>query len=237
MKGVKEGDIDFFPESLRKNFSALGLEDQKRLLDSSVLVVGCGGLGGYVVEIISRIGVGKIVVADGDKFEESNLNRQILCTQNTLGRNKARVAAERIHAIAPYCRVEVIDRFLEERDLNCFVPQVDVVVDAVGGIEFKGVLLRRCRILKKPVVCGAIAGFEGFVVSVCPTSRDPSDFFRGRGEEGAEHILGSPAPTVSLVATLQAFEVMSYLCWQKFNLVNKILYISLKGLEFDFLYL
>ncbi len=228
-------EIGLFPASLERNFDALTVEDQKVLLDSCVLVVGCGGLGGYVLEILSRIGVGQLIVADGDKFEESNLNRQILCTRDTLGKNKARVAAERISLIAPHCKVEPIDKFLDKGDLARLIPQVDIVVDASGGIGFKRLILYMCRTLKRIVVCGSVAGFEGFVTSVSPASRDPSDFFRGEEEEGAEHILGSPAPTVSIVATLQTLEVVSYLCWKRLNLVNKVLYISLRGLEFELL--
>ena len=81
------------------------------LKSARVLVCGVGGVGGYVVEALARVGVGTIAVLDNDVFSESNLNRQILATTNTVGRRKTEVAAERIKSINPNCNVTTYDLF------------------------------------------------------------------------------------------------------------------------------
>jgi len=223
---------DIFPKALTKNFSALCKKDQKKLLNSRVFVVGCGGLGGYVLEILARMGVGSLIFADGDVFEETNLNRQLFSTTENLGKNKAICAKERIRQIAPFCRTYAIDRFLNLNEIEFYIKEVDVVIDAIGGIRFKADLIATAQKQKIPIITGAIAGFEGFISCVLPDSNPPLDFFQGSDMEGAENILGSPAPSVSLIATLQAFEAISYICWQRFHLVNKVFYVSLKDFSF-----
>ena len=84
-----------------RNFPALTQQEQRQLWESHVCVVGCGGLGGYIIEYLARVGVGRLTVVDGDRFEPSNLNRQLLCTQPLLGSLKAEAAAARIRSIHP----------------------------------------------------------------------------------------------------------------------------------------
>ena len=84
-----------------RNIPALSVEDMEKLSRSTVLVVGCGGLGGNIIEHLARAGVGSIIAVDGDVFEESNLNRQILSTAENIGTSKALAAAGRVHAIDP----------------------------------------------------------------------------------------------------------------------------------------
>ena len=82
-----------------RNIPALSEADMEKLTGSKVLVVGCGGLGGNIIEYLARAGVGALKVVDGDVFEESNLNRQILSTSENIGKKKALAAAERVRAV------------------------------------------------------------------------------------------------------------------------------------------
>ncbi len=218
-----------------RNFSALSTQDQEKLLKSAVLVIGCGGLGGYVLEILARIGVGRLIFADGDRFEQTNLNRQILATTENLGKNKAKVAKHRIEKIAPYCKPMALEYFIGPSDISKYARSVELIVDAVDGVETKVQLIKQCQGAMIPVVTGAVAGFEGFVSSVLPSGKSPIDFFCGRNGEGAENLLGTPAPTVSMIGTLQAYEAISYICWGRFYLENKVCYISLRNFSFDIL--
>lgn len=227
--------MDFHvPTFLQKNLSAISPLEQKKLIDSKVTVIGCGGLGGYVIEILTRIGIGHLQVCDGDLFEETNLNRQILCTRNTIGENKAQIAKKRIREISSCCKVDVVDMFVGVHQLKELLKDSDVVVDAVGGITFKKELLTHCQRENIPIVTGAVAGFEGFISSVANSSKLPIDFFQGENREGAENILGCPPTTVSLVATIQAQEVVSKILWNKFYLENKVLFVDLKRINFYF---
>ncbi|HTZ18035.1 MAG TPA: ThiF family adenylyltransferase, partial [Dissulfurispiraceae bacterium] len=89
------------PVRYQRNRNTLSIEQQLALFQSRVAVVGCGGLGGYLIEELARLGVGTIVAIDPDKFEEHNLNRQILCTLETIGSPKVAAAADRVQKINP----------------------------------------------------------------------------------------------------------------------------------------
>ena len=87
---------------LRERYDRSGIfscNQQEELGEKSVAVIGCGGLGGYAIEMLARVGVGHLRVCDGDAFAETNLNRQLLCTEDMLGKSKAEAAAERIRAV------------------------------------------------------------------------------------------------------------------------------------------
>jgi len=89
------------PARYRRNRETVSTADQLRLRRSRVAVIGCGGLGGYLVEQLARLGVGRLAVIDPDVFEEHNLNRQLLSSPAALGRPKVEVAAERVAAVNP----------------------------------------------------------------------------------------------------------------------------------------
>lgn len=224
---------NIFPLIWTRNFKAISAAQQKKLFQSTVFVIGCGGLGGYVIELLARIGIGQLIFADGDKFEESNLNRQLGAALDNLGENKALEMEKRIKQIAPFCQTTALDFFLNKDNIIPYLERSNILIDCVGGIEIKSQLISLAKKYKKPLVIGAIAGLEGFVSSILPSSKTPLSFFQGQTKKSAENILGSPPTTVSLIATLQTQETIYYLTAKKLTLVNKILYLSLKtGFEF-----
>lgn len=133
---------------------ALGEEAVERLARASVLVVGLGGVGAYAAEMIARCGVGRMVIADGDRVSESNLNRQLPALHSSIGRLKAEVMAERLLDINPALRLETVCRYLKDQ------PMIDLlerepyhyVVDAIDTLSPKIYLLYHCRKRNIPVV-------------------------------------------------------------------------------------
>ena len=220
-----------FPLIWKRNLRALNQKDQEKLFKSKVLVLGCGGLGCVVVEMLARIGVGKLVIIDGDVFEESNLNRQLFCTLDNLGQKKAVVAQNRVKEIAPFCQVEAVVEFVSPEDIAKYLTGVDVVIDCLGGVQAKASMLVAVQKFNYPLIVGAMAGWEGLVCSVWEQSRLPLEFFQGN--QGAEETLGSPVTTVCLIASLQVQEAICFLTKGKFSLLNKVLYVSLLNLSFD----
>ena len=105
-------------EYFKKNQAIFSPEEMALLADKKILVAGCGGLGGSVIELLSRSGIGHLIVADGDQFEPSNMNRQLLCTTDTLGRSKAEAAAGRILSINPDADVRTVCRRLDRDNLK-----------------------------------------------------------------------------------------------------------------------
>ncbi len=218
-----------------RNPKAIPPDKQKKLRDSAVLILGAGGLGGNILEILARTGVGRLTVADGDHFEASNLNRQTLCTENNLGENKARAAAERAVRINSLIRAEPMPCFLKGEKLDEALNGQQIVVDALGGIEAKKMLLNHCRSSKLPLVSGFIAGWTGLVCTVLPDETGPLSFWQGSEDGAAEKTMGCIAPVTGLVAAIQSSEVLHILFGDGPKLSGGVLCTDLWEGTFDFL--
>ena len=142
-----------------RNSPALSEGEQAILAGKTVAVIGCGGLGGHLTELLARVGVGSIRCVDGDVFEESNLNRQLLSTMDTLGTSKAKAAAERVTAIDPAVRVTAHPVFLTRDNARELLTGCDAVLDALDSIEARRILSKACTELGIPLVYGAISGW------------------------------------------------------------------------------
>ena len=142
-----------------RNSPALSEGEQAILAGKTVAVIGCGGLGGHLIELLARVGVGSIRCVDGDVFEESNLNRQLLAAMDTLGASKAKAAAERVTAIDPAVRVTAHPVFLTRDNARELLTGCDAVLDALDSIEARRILSEACAALGIPLVYGAISGW------------------------------------------------------------------------------
>ncbi len=139
----------------------LGDEAMQRLARCRVAVFGVGGVGGYAVEVLARSGVGAIDIYDNDTVAESNINRQVIALTHNVGRPKVEVAAERIAAINPDCRVTPHAMFYlpanaDEVDLT----QYDFVLDCIDTVAAKMELIRRCTRLQVPLICSMGAAYK-----------------------------------------------------------------------------
>ena len=142
-----------------RNIPALSEEDCHTLQGMRVLVVGCGGLGGHLIDMLARIGVGTLRVVDGDVFEPSNLNRQLLSEVPLLGVSKAKAAAAKISRINPEISVEVVDSFLTEKNVKRMLQFCDVVLDGLDNIESRRILAKECERAGIPYIYGAVNGW------------------------------------------------------------------------------
>jgi molybdopterin/thiamine biosynthesis adenylyltransferase len=154
-----EGGI--IPERYTRNLTSLSPRDQINLLQATVAVVGLGGLGGTVTEMLARMGIGRLKLIDGDVFEDSNLNRQITSSVNTIGRSKADVARERVLQINAGLHVETRPLFLEEQNAAELIEGADVVVDCLDSLTSRYTLAVACRKSGAPLVVAAVAGLSG----------------------------------------------------------------------------
>jgi molybdopterin/thiamine biosynthesis adenylyltransferase len=207
-------DLGVSPLRYLRNRETFSPEEQARLSRARVALVGLGGLGGSVLEGLVRMGVGRIRTADGDRFEETNLNRQALATTETLGQHKADAALERARLLNPAVEVEAWPRFLTPQDMIEFCELADMVIDALGGIEDRPSLRIAAASLGLPLVSAAVAGWTGYVALIPAGGTAPDAFFPDPSAT-AEHSLGSPAPTVELAASLQCATVLRILSGQQ----------------------
>lgn len=124
----------------------IGKENVEKLKNKHVIVFGAGGVGGYVIEALVRSGIGSITVVDNDKVSYSNLNRQIIALQNTIGKSKVEVIKDRILSINPECQVYGLEMFyLPENAGDIVLENYDYVVDAIDTITSKIELAKRCE--------------------------------------------------------------------------------------------
>lgn len=142
-----------------RNLPALSEEECELLRGKRVAVIGCGGIGGYLIELLSRIGVGHIRAVDGDVFEESNLNRQLFSERELIGCSKAEAAEARVKRINPGVEIEAVSAWLNETNAARFISGCDAVLDGLDNIPARRVLAAACTEAGVPYVYGAISGW------------------------------------------------------------------------------
>lgn len=120
----------------------------KEIMDTCVLIIGLGGVGGYTVEALARLGVGHLILVDGDVIEKTNINRQIIATSHTIGMKKTDAWKERIQSLNPNCHITLISEFISIDNIELlFQEKIDYIVDACDTIATKKELIRQsiCR--------------------------------------------------------------------------------------------
>ena len=213
------------PERYRRNIGTIGIDGQKRLLEARVAVVGAGGLGGTIIELLARQGVGFLRIIDGDSFEPVNLNRQLLATERTMGMNKAVSAAARVAEINSEVETHAVPAMFNEDNAKELLSDMNVVVDALDTINCRLLLCRMAQKLKIPLVHAAIAGFTGQVGTILPTGPGLEKLYKTTSK-GIEMVLGNPAATPALAAAIQAQEVVKLLTGMGETLSHKLLYFD-----------
>ena len=142
-----------------RNIPALTEEECALLRGKKAAIIGCGGLGGHLVDQLARIGIGALRVVDGDVFEPSNLNRQLLSEMPLLGVSKAKAAADRVMRVNPDIEVEAVNQFLTQDNAGQIILGCDVVLDGLDNIESRKILAAACREAGIPYIFGAIQGW------------------------------------------------------------------------------
>ncbi len=225
--------LGILPARYQRNRQAISAAQQLTLFQSSVAIIGCGGLGGYVIEELARLGVGTITAIDPDVFEEHNLNRQLLSSPGTLGWAKVEVAAARVAEINPAVTVVPVQK--------AYVPEIGrellgdsrVIVDALDSIPTRLALASTCTELGVPMVHGAIGGWYGQVATQFPGDDTVQKLYSRWVEgKGVEQQLGNPSFTPALVASLEVAEVCKVLLGVGETLRNRKLSINLLEMEF-----
>ena len=227
-------ELGLLPARYQRNRRTISTAEQLKLVRSRVMIAGAGGLGGYLVEELARLGVGTLIVADPDAFEEHNLNRQILASPANLGTPKAEAAVERVGRINPAVRVVPLRCAFSRENAAEMLSGADAAVDALDTVPARLELARACRKLGVPMVHGAIAGWYGQMATQMP-GEDITPFIypSGSGPKGVEADLGNPAFTPAVVASLQVAEVCKILLGQGRCLNRRMFFLNLLEMEFE----
>ncbi|WP_303786312.1 molybdopterin-synthase adenylyltransferase MoeB [Azovibrio restrictus] len=210
---------------------ALGIEGQERILDSRVLVVGAGGLGSPAALYLASAGVGTLVLADGDTVDATNLQRQILHTEDRIGQLKALSGQIALAAVNPGTRIIPVIERLEGTALEAQVAEADLVLDCTDNFSTRHAINRACVRYGRPLVSGAAVRFDG-QVSVYDLSRPNSPCYHCLFPEGEDveemrcAVLGVFAPLTGIVGSLQAGEALKLLAGIGEPLVGRLLLVD-----------
>ncbi len=215
----------------------LGVDGQERLLASSALVVGAGGLGSPVALYLASAGVGKIVIADDDVVDLTNLQRQIAHDTTTIGIAKVDSAAKRMQAINPEIEIVPLKARLLGEALDAAVAASDVVIDCSDRFATRHAVNRACVAHKKPLVSGAAIRMDG-QLSVYDVRREESPCYAclfPEGELPEEErcaTMGVFAPLVGIIGAMQAAEAIKVLAGAGEPLVGQLLTLDARRMEF-----
>ena len=220
-----------------RNADILSTSEQLKLAESRVAVVGAGGLGGQAIVLLARLGVGTLVVVDCDQFDETNLNRQALCVGETLGEPKTRAAVEAVAAINPGVHVIPHQVRLTADVIDGILAGSDVVVDGLDNVPDRLLMQEAAGRLGIPMVHGALAGFEGRIMTVLPGDAGVKQLYgettSGADPDRPEAVLGVPAVTAALIGTFQAMEVLKILLRRGSLFRNTMAYVDLERGRLD----
>jgi adenylyltransferase/sulfurtransferase len=206
----------------------VGIAGQARIADAAVLVVGAGGLGCPVALYLGSAGVGRLLLADGDTVDLTNLQRQIGHSTAAIGENKAESLARSVRAINPEIAVEPIGQALADGALHDAVAAVDLVVDASDNFATRHAVNRACTQFGKPLVSGAAIGFSG-QLAVFDTRRADSPCYHCLfPDEAGEPELrcaeaGVFSPLVGVIGAMQATEALKCLAPAGEPLIGRLL--------------
>ena len=218
-----------------RNLGTIGTSGQEKLAAAKVAVIGAGGLGGLVIELLARMGVGYLRIIDGDSFAVHNLNRQLLATENNLDQGKAQAAVKRVAEINREVATEAVEIMLDEANATTLLAGMDVAVDCLDNFSSRFQAGRAAQELHIPLVHAAIAGFTGQVTTIFPGDNSFDLIYKSspQSDRGIEVVLGNPAPTPAVAASLEAQEVMKVITGIGEPLRHKLLYFDLEYNLFD----
>ena len=208
-------------QMLDRQKKLISTEEQLLLKKSQILVVGCGGIGGAVAEMLARMGIGKIRVVDKDHFEISNLNRQLMSDTTNIGRFKAEVTRENLLKISPQLNVEAFSQELTTENVAQLLEGCSVVIDALDNLFSRIILSREALKRNIPFIHGAIHGNKGQITTFTSRTISYEKMFKlpshGKDltpelmeelEKLSQEIPPSTSSVPNIVGCIQAFEAM-----------------------------
>jgi len=215
----------------------IGTNGQKRILNSKVLIVGMGGLGCPVADLLTRSGIGEIGVIDYDKISLSNIHRQTLYTTKDVGKYKVDIVKKKLNLINKEVKINIYNKKANEKNLRNIINKYDIIVDGSDNFKTKFLLNKFSLNYKKKLIVGAISKFDGHVFVFnfnskkssclkCFYQSEPSDEILNCESEG---ILGS---TANIVGAIQSNEVLKKILNIGKGLESYILIIDLLKLNF-----
>ncbi len=234
MKNVNKTYLDRYSRQIvLKN---IGIAGQKKISLSKVFIIGAGGLGCPVADLLCRAGIGEIGIADNDKVSLSNLNRQILFNTADVNKYKVDVLKKKLKAINPFVSIKTYRKRINKKNIDTLISKYQIIIDASDNFDTKFLLNEKSIKFKKKLIIGAISKFDGHIFVFdfknnnsaclkCFYQEKPSNEILNCDQEG---ILGT---TASVVGSLQANEIIKTIIGTENVLRNSILILNLLNLK------
>lgn len=214
-----------FENRYLRNQPSVTDDEQRALAAKKVCVCGCGGIGGYAIEALARLGVGHIVAVDPDRFEATNLNRQLLSTEGNIGELKAVAAQKRVETINSQVDVQAVCAAISEYNALELLGGCDIAIDALDSLEARFALEQWCAQTGTPLVHGAISGWNVQVTTIAPGSQVLSKIYPV--PSSGPVVPSALAFTPMLAAAFEAAECAKVLLGKGNVLYEKLLVIDL----------
>ncbi len=214
----------------------IGIEGQERLLSARALIVGAGGLGCPAALYMAAAGVGTLVIVDDDEVDLTNLQRQILHREHSVGRAKVESARESLLDINPGVQVIALKQRLQGDDLTAQIAAADVVLDCSDNFATRHAINRACVSTRTPLVSGAAIRFDG-QVSVFDSRESSAPCYHclfpegGEAEEVRCAVMGVFAPLTGIIGSVQAAEALKLLARTGRSLAGRLLLLDALGME------
>lgn len=208
-------------EKYIRQIMLFGEEGQEKLRRAKVLVVGTGGLGSPISTYLAAAGVGEIIIADFDKVDLSNLNRQYLHHEKDIGRDKIISAKEKLLSLNPEIKVETVKEKITDENASTIIPPCDLIIDALDNFDTRHVLNKLAVERKIPLIHGAVSGYRGQATTVIP-GKTPCLYciFPSTFKKEVFPVLGT---TPGVIGAIQANEAIKYITGQGKLLENRLL--------------
>lgn len=214
----------------RRNIDVFTIEDQKKVNNLKVCVIGCGGIGTYIIESLTRFGVETITAVDKDVIDDTDLNRLIHSNSKTIGRPKAKITKKYVQNISNRVNINTLQLDYTEKTGRKIIKNHDVVIDASGDFEIKRLIEEHCLELKIPHVhtfyrnlfgqVAILTGERKYIDSILKQSRISTDY------------TGKPIFTSAIIGNIAVLEVMKYILGYKQH-SNELIHVNLKTLEIE----
>lgn len=218
-----------------RNIPSISEAEQALLSSRKVLVLGCGGLGGYLLEYLARLGIGQITAVDGDIFEAGNLNRQLYSAPHLIGHSKAEAAARRISIISPDTMLIPVRYFFNEKNADQLVAGQDLVFDALDNLSSRFLMEEVCERQQVTFIHGAITGWHMQAAVGRPGRRILHQIYTNHKKSissDMENLYKTSLPmTPAMCAAIQVSEALKLLTGQEPSLDGKMLLFNLKTMK------
>ena len=215
-----------------RNGTSISEADNEVLKDKKVCIIGCGGLGGFIAEMLLRVGILNLTLIDPDVFDVTNLNRQLFSTEKSVGKSKVTEAKKRLLSVDKNAKILALQEKLDESNAHKLLAGHDAVVDALDSLAARRIAASSCRKLGIPFVHGAIGGWYGQVSVILPDSeRSIDELYKNINDDNIDKSMGNLPFVAGYAACIQCSETVKLLLGKEPNLLESVARFDMLNIE------